>query len=505
MNLLAFTDTIKSKYHTGVNYCYTSLSSWQSWIPDSLKIIWLRDKFLMNELMKRSLKSDEGYAMTTLRIPFYPIHFMVVTGKTVFSQAVKYGEPQHDNPAAYDPEARMPFDPLKELLGVSTIVNETGPSVPHEKRKIKALLSDEAIAEPMWNIVGDTFRAAADNDSFDLKEEIQHLAVKSLGYLSCDLPVEDFTPDYANLLDEGEHAVFNKDEMSTKDFESISRKIRDGNDAIINKNIDRLKGSSNYIKYLSEEKKISDTYAGTNMVGGLLVVSNVVSLITGTLLKIIEQPLVRARLQQALKELGNVPRDVDGYHRLKADPTLHALYLEALRYFSPAGPIARYASKEGKLGELTIPARTYIFAMPRIILHDSKHWENPEKFDPTRFKAPFPHMSEYPFIPFSVGARACPASRLYVEVLFKITMMTLCMNYDLKLSDKDQKIEVIPVFTKQPRMVHGYQVHLDKQQADGDQSKRNESGVAVSDDGKLRTTHQNDGAQKQKSPKRRVG
>jgi cytochrome P450 len=81
---------------------------------------------------------------------------------------------------------------------------------------------------------------------------------------------------------------------------------------------------------------------------------------------------------------------------------------EAMRLFPPAPGIWRIVKEAMEIGDMQIPARTWIH-IPVFALHRNVGlWDNPNAFDPDRFAADrVKTRSRYAFLPFGGGPRVC--------------------------------------------------------------------------------------------------
>jgi cytochrome P450 len=79
-----------------------------------------------------------------------------------------------------------------------------------------------------------------------------------------------------------------------------------------------------------------------------------------------------------------------------------------MRLYPPAWLIGRRAVNEYSIGHYHVPARSIIVMSQWIVHRDSRHYADPEKFDPDRwtpqFKAALPRFA---YFPFGGGPRQC--------------------------------------------------------------------------------------------------
>ncbi|KAI6662024.1 Cytochrome P450 4B1-like [Oopsacas minuta] len=80
---------------------------------------------------------------------------------------------------------------------------------------------------------------------------------------------------------------------------------------------------------------------------------------------------------------------------------------ESMRLFPPVPSITRVVNEDLVVDDYIIPKGTPV-NIPIILLHrHPKYWENPDKYDPTRFYSQKPGGSNFSYIPFSAGHRNC--------------------------------------------------------------------------------------------------
>lgn len=99
-----------------------------------------------------------------------------------------------------------------------------------------------------------------------------------------------------------------------------------------------------------------------------------------------------------------------------------------------------------------------IFPMLGPILHDSKEFPNPEKFDPGHFlNANGTFKKSDFFMPFSAGKRICAGEGLARVELF-IFLTSILQNFTLKPVVDRNKIDITPLITSVSNMPQPYEV-----------------------------------------------
>ena len=107
-------------------------------------------------------------------------------------------------------------------------------------------------------------------------------------------------------------------------------------------------------------------------------------------------------------------------------PYFNAVLLETGRFASISPFIARATVQNTNIEGYTIPLGTEVLVNLWSIHHDEELWEEPFKFDPSRFLdekgqlVRCDHPNRKNSLPFGVGHRVCPGENLAVSRMFLI-------------------------------------------------------------------------------------
>ncbi|XP_040070996.1 cytochrome P450 3A41-like [Ixodes scapularis] len=147
------------------------------------------------------------------------------------------------------------------------------------------------------------------------------------------------------------------------------------------------------------------------------------------------QDKVRAEVKLLLQKDGNI--NYDNIFSLKY---LNQVIEESLRLYPPLpGFVSRRCQKDFEFNGLRIPKGTNIQVPARLMHHDPRYWVDPEKFNPDRFSPENkPTIEPMAYIPFGIGPRSCPGSRL-AEIELPLIMAKTVAKFKLHLSDEPEK------------------------------------------------------------------
>jgi cytochrome P450 len=123
---------------------------------------------------------------------------------------------------------------------------------------------------------------------------------------------------------------------------------------------------------------------------------------------------------------------------------------EGLRLYPPFWMVDRMALSDDHAGDLVIPRGSTVVVFVYGAHHSSRHWENPESFDPERFsKANEKLHTPFAYLPFGAGPRGCIGGN-YAMLQILMILSVLLRKYDLQLTP-GQMIEARPMVILRPR------------------------------------------------------
>ena len=94
-----------------------------------------------------------------------------------------------------------------------------------------------------------------------------------------------------------------------------------------------------------------------------------------------------------------------------AQSRLSALIQESLRMYPPIAFLLRETQQDVVFRERAIPKGSYVVVSPWTVQRHRRLWQNPDRFDPTRWLGVEPPAERMAFIPFGQGPRVCPGKR----------------------------------------------------------------------------------------------
>lgn len=163
-------------------------------------------------------------------------------------------------------------------------------------------------------------------------------------------------------------------------------------------------------------------------------------LLTWTWYLLAKEQTARQRLGQELREVlhGRTPSDKE----VSSLTYTQQILQETMRLFPPVWLFAREAVQTDSIGGYDIAPKTIIVLSPWVTHRHPEFWDNPDRFDPSRFQ---PHIMEkmhkFLYFPFSTGPRICLGNHMALQES-ALAIATLAQKFHLKLSPD---IEISPV------------------------------------------------------------
>ncbi|XP_028796132.1 cytochrome P450 716A67-like [Neltuma alba] len=184
------------------------------------------------------------------------------------------------------------------------------------------------------------------------------------------------------------------------------------------------------------------------------------SLLVWTMMLLSMYPNWQARArEEVLQVFGNQKPDFDALSRLKI---VTMILYEALRLYPPIAWVERYAEKDVKLGNLSIPKGVRISLQILMMHHDERFWgDDAKEFKPGRFSEGISNAAKgnsVAFFPFAGGPRVCIGQN-FALLEAKTAMSLILQRFSFELSPTYSHAPTT-VLTLQPK--HGVQVILHK-------------------------------------------
>ncbi|MCW3060171.1 MAG: Cytochrome [Capsulimonas sp.] len=162
---------------------------------------------------------------------------------------------------------------------------------------------------------------------------------------------------------------------------------------------------------------------------------------------------LHAELAGALN--GRVP-SVDDLSNL---PYTRKIIAESMRLYPPAWVIGRRAITPCTINGYAIPKETVVLVSQSVTHHDARFYDDPERFDPSRWTPEFEStLPKFAYYPFGGGPRVCIGEQFaWMELI--LTLATLAQRWRFHLVP-GHPIATMPIITLRPR--HGVRMTAEK-------------------------------------------
>ncbi len=171
-------------------------------------------------------------------------------------------------------------------------------------------------------------------------------------------------------------------------------------------------------------------------------------------------------LSKLRAELDALDTDKPGFADLPKLEYCKCVIEEAMRLYPPAWITDRVAVADDQVAGIDIKKGSIVITYIYGVHHSNLLWDNPEKFDPERFrKANKKEHKPYSYFPFGGGPRLCIGNNFaLMEMQFILARMAKRFDFEI---DPNQQIVAQPLVTLRPR--YGIKAKLKKRVLNGQQ------------------------------------
>lgn len=123
--------------------------------------------------------------------------------------------------------------------------------------------------------------------------------------------------------------------------------------------------------------------------------------------------------------------------------------MEVMRLYPPAWAIGREPLEDDVIDGYLIPKGTAVVMAPYAIHRNPAFWQDPEKFDPSRFESEkMKSRHKFAYMPFGGGPRLCIGKDFAIMEMLVVLALVLS-KYEVKL-EPDHPIDLEPLITLRP-------------------------------------------------------
>lgn len=173
---------------------------------------------------------------------------------------------------------------------------------------------------------------------------------------------------------------------------------------------------------------------------------------TYSLHQIAAHPNVQQRFHAELEEvLNSDPPTLSDIGELKLT---ERILRETLRLYPPIHTIPRVTTEPVEINGYRLKPETRAHLSVWAVHRDSRHWEDPHEWRPTRWENTSPRDAGYAYVPFGAGPRVC-LGRRFALMEAKLVLAVVGQQFEL---DSLCELEFSPMTTTQP--AHGVPVRI---------------------------------------------
>ncbi|TGJ80719.1 hypothetical protein E0Z10_g8043 [Xylaria hypoxylon] len=199
--------------------------------------------------------------------------------------------------------------------------------------------------------------------------------------------------------------------------------------------------------YTFNSQELCDNYVAFLVAGGDPTAHTMSFLVW----QVLQNPAIFAQLRAEIDASIPFDAEVATLEHVKL-PYLNMVLKETLRFSSPGFGTFRICKKDTTVAGVTLPANTTLAlwnpAGKQLLHRDPRLWEDPDKFDPERWRSGQPKLRGS-YFPFSYGPRSCTGQGLAMLEM-TLTLATLFRRYDIT-PEPGFELEYLPSFTLKPK------------------------------------------------------
>jgi len=150
--------------------------------------------------------------------------------------------------------------------------------------------------------------------------------------------------------------------------------------------------------------------------------------LTWTLFLLAQHPRVMEELMAELDQV--LAGELPGKEQLEQLPFLECVIKESMRILPPVPFTIRAANRPTTIGPYPVPQGPRVICSHYLTHHMPEIYPEPESFRPERWRTIDP--SQYEYLPFSAGPRACIGAMFAMQVL-KISLATMLQKFRFKV------------------------------------------------------------------------
>jgi cytochrome P450 len=305
-------------------------------------------------------------------------------------------------------------------------------------------------------LIGDFEKSAKSGQPIKIKELMGDLTIKNMLYnlfVDCDLDFVEFHYQMKEALDQIQKRTFSRFGLRwllpTEDRRKRKESYAYVQNTALNIIHQREKSTNSYDDLLAHLLKFhNENFIGDevtqSLIGDMIVYLIAGHDTTAATLNVLYMyfslhPEVEAKVLEEIEGvIGNTTINYDTANKLTYTKMV---FQEALRLQTPVPTGLRVSIKEDQIGDFTIPANTLINLSYRNINRNPKYWDNPEAFNPERFREHrWGQIEQYAYVPFGGGPRLCIGMNFaYLEAVVALVM--LLPKYKLTLMPGRQRYD----------------------------------------------------------------